>query len=69
MLVDFLFFGAIAGIFCGMAPFLVARKRGRNDFATLSLIACGIAGALMGVILAGPLALILLAVLMVGHDA
>jgi hypothetical protein len=68
MLIDFLFFGAAAGLLCGMAPFIVARNRGRPEFATTSLVVCGIAGALFGILLAGPAALIMLAIAMSSND-
>ena len=54
--------GGLAGLVCGIAPLIVALKRQREVLGLMSLVLCGIAGMLLGVILAVPIALVLCAV-------
>lgn len=69
MFIEFFFFGACAGLLCGMAPFIVARNRGKPDLGTTSLVVCGISGAMLGLLLAVPAALIMLAIAMSSNDS
>lgn len=55
MFLEFFFFGACAGVLCGLA--------------TTSLIICAISGAMLGLLLAVPAALIMLAVAMSSNDS
>ena len=69
MVLEFFFFGACAGVLCGMAPFIVARNKGKPDLALTALIICAISGAMLGLLLAVPAALIMLAVAMSSNDS
>lgn len=51
--------GMLMGLFCGMAPMIFAIKKHREGLAIASVIACGAAGAVLGLILALPTAAIL----------
>lgn len=56
--------GAIAGalgigLLCGCLPFYQARKAGDFNFAQIALASCSLAGLLLGIILALPVAIIL----------
>ena len=51
--------GMLMGLFCGMAPMILALKKSREGLAIASVVACGAAGAVLGLILALPAAAIL----------
>jgi hypothetical protein len=53
--------GMLMGLVCGMIPMILAIKKGREGFAIASVVVCGIAGAVLGLILAAPAAGILAA--------
>src|SRR5438093_745478 len=53
----------IAGILCGVAPFAYAWSRKRTDLAWASLLVCGFAGLIFGLLLAIPAALACCAVI------
>jgi len=54
--------GMFFGVLCSIAPLVIAVTKGKAWLAITSLVLCAIAGAILGVFLAGPLALILCAV-------
>lgn len=53
---DFILFGLLAGIVCGIAPLIIAIKKGRDSFGVWSMVACAIAGTILGMLLAVPVA-------------
>ena len=63
-LIDALLFGMLAGAVCGIAPLVVAIKTGRDPYGIGALVACAIAGSILGVILAIPVAGIACALLL-----
>jgi hypothetical protein len=66
MFFAFMVFGLLAGLLCGVAPAMMANKKGRSDLATNSYIICGITGFIGGLLLAVPATLIMIAVV---HNA
>jgi hypothetical protein len=51
--------GSIAGLVVCLLPYVLARSRNRTTFAQRTLVAGAIVGAIGGVLLAGPLAVLL----------
>ncbi len=49
----------IVGLLCGCLPFYQARKVGDFNFAQIALASCTLAGLLLGIILALPVAIVL----------
>jgi ABC-type phosphate transport system permease subunit len=56
MLADALLVGLFAGAVCGIAPLVLAIKRGRDPYGIGALVACSLAGAILGLLLALPVA-------------
>lgn len=54
--------GMLMGLVCGIAPLILSLKKGKEGLAVAGLIFCALSGAILGVILALPVALILCAV-------
>ncbi len=54
--------GMFFGVLCSIAPLVIAVSKGKAWLAVTSFVLCAIAGAILGVFLAGPLALILCAI-------
>lgn len=50
--------GAIAGALCGLAPLLVGNSRGQQQLGLIGFISCVVAGLLLGLLLAVPVALV-----------
>lgn len=50
--------GTIAGAVCGLLPLLLARGRGQLPLGTAGMVSCMISGAILGLILAIPVAVI-----------
>ncbi len=50
--------GCLVGTLAGMIPYFVGKARGHAKLSKVSLVACAASGALFGVLLAGPLALL-----------
>lgn len=57
-------FGAFAGSLIGLLPYFVAQARGRATEGQQMIAACAVAGAILGLVLAAPLALGLTAYLL-----
>lgn len=50
--------GLIAGALCGSIPLALGLKREKKGLATAGMICCVVGGGVLGLLLAGPLALI-----------
>ena len=48
----------LSGDLCGLGPLLAGRSRGRNTEGLVGFIVCIVCGLFLGIILAGPVALI-----------
>ena len=64
----FAVFGMFWGVLCGVAPMIIAFKKKQEALAFLSLAACAVSGAVLGLLLALPVAFILTAVAFVSKD-
>lgn len=51
--------GGIAGLLVGLVPFYLAQRRDAGTFAVVSLVSCTLVGVAGGLVLAGPLCVIL----------
>jgi hypothetical protein len=49
--------GMVAGMLAGLIPFAVARSRGDSRFADTAMTWCVVSGAVLGILLAGPVAI------------
>lgn len=54
--------GGLAGMIAGIFAAVVAKKRGRTGIAKASVLLCTVAGIIGGLLLAGPLALLLIGI-------
>ncbi len=61
-------FGMFWGILCGIGPMVIAINRKQEALGFLSLAACAASGAVLGLLLAIPVALVLSAVAFMGKD-
>jgi len=60
--------GLLAGALCGLIPYGVGKWMGRASLGVTGFIICVICGAILGVILAGPVAVVFsLAILILGR--
>ncbi len=57
-----LFAGGLVGLVAGVIAAAVARKRGRSSLAPVSVIVCIVAGGIGGLLLAAPVAILMIAV-------
>ena len=51
-------FGFIAGVVCGLAPLIFGAMRGRIALGVGGFVACAAAGAVLGLLLAVPVAIV-----------
>lgn len=57
--------GAIMGAICGLIPLLLGRKKGHNNIGTIGFISCIVSGAILGILLALPVAIVFMIVILV----
>jgi uncharacterized protein (DUF983 family) len=55
----------VAGLLCGLLPFVVARNRRRPELAWISVAVCVVAGLILGLLLAIPAALVCTGIILV----
>lgn len=60
---ELMLMGILWGLICGVGPLIYGIKHKKEALGIISLIACGMAGAIFGVFLAVPLALIMFAIM------
>ena len=67
-IVQYAFVGTLMGVVCGIAPLIVAMRKGREGLAIASIVTCAVCGALGGAILAIPASLAFFAVAVTGNS-
>jgi hypothetical protein len=55
---EFMIFGLLAGICCGLVPLTVAMNRNKANLGLIALGVCAISGLLLGLLLGIPMACI-----------
>lgn len=50
--------GGVMGILCGLGPLIAGRRRGYKTLGLVGFLVCIVCGLVLGILLAGPVALI-----------